>query len=269
MTRLSVILPRHAYLLSSVRFGTYSTTDWLTPAPSPTHRHTMHLLAAIGRQSGAGAAALAAAAAARCNQHAVATAALPRRAVRATTQHLLHTSTPCNAAEAKLSPLLTQSLSELDPTIHQIIEQEKQRQRQSLALIPSENFTSKSVLESLGSVMQNKYSEGYPGARYYGGNEFIDQAERLCQQRALEVYKLNPEQWGVNVQPHSGSPANFYAYTALLQPHDRLMALDLPHGGHLSHGYSTPTKKISAGMSNSTSDWLASNNRGTCTCAEC
>ncbi len=79
--------------------------------------------------------------------------------------------------------------------------------------------------------MQNKYSEGYPGARYYGGNEFIDQAERLCQKRALEAYNLNPEEWGVNVQPHSGSPANFQVYTAVLQPHERMMALDLPHGG--------------------------------------
>eukprot|EP00954_Amorphochlora_amoebiformis_P003294 256396-Amorphochlora_amoeboformis.AAC.1 len=109
-----------------------------------------------------------------------------------------------------------------------------------------QNFTSKAVLEALGSVMQNKYSEGYPGARYYGGNEFIDQAESLCQKRALEVYDLDPSEWGVNVQPMSGSPANFYAYTALLKPHDRIMSLDLPHGGHLSHGYQTPTKKISA-----------------------
>lgn len=78
--------------------------------------------------------------------------------------------------------------------------QEKTRQRDFINLIPSENFTSQSVLEALGSPMQNKYSEGYPGARYYGGNEFIDEAERLCQQRALEAFKLSPEEWGVNVQ---------------------------------------------------------------------
>ncbi len=94
--------------------------------------------------------------------------------------------------------------------------------------------------------MQNKYSEGYPGARYYGGNEFIDMSERMCQDRALAAFDLNPAEWGVNVQPLSGSPANFEVYTALLQPHDRMMALDLPHGGHLSHGYQLPTKKISA-----------------------
>ena len=94
--------------------------------------------------------------------------------------------------------------------------------------------------------MQNKYSEGYPGARYYGGNEYIDEAERLCQTRALQTFGLTSDEWGVNVQPLSGSPANLYAYSALLNSHERIMGLDLPHGGHLSHGYQTPTKKISA-----------------------
>lgn len=145
-----------------------------------------------------------------------------------------------------LSPLLNTRLSDLDPEMANIIALEKKRQQDSLTLIPSENFTSKAVLEALGSVMQNKYSEGYPGQRYYGGNEFIDMSESLCQKRALEAYRLDPEQWGVNVQCLSGSPANFAVYTAILEPHDRMMALDLPHGGHLSHGYQTPTKKISA-----------------------
>lgn len=153
------------------------------------------------------------------------------------------TSRPFSAA---LSPQLSKSLKESDPEIFDIIEQEKRRQRDSLALIPSENFTSVAVLETLGTVMQNKYSEGYPGQRYYGGNEFIDQAELACQRRALEAYNLTSADWGVNVQPLSGSPANFEVYTAVMQPHDRMMALDLPHGGHLSHGYQTPTKKISA-----------------------
>ena len=97
-------------------------------------------------------------------------------------------------------------------------------------LIPSENFASQSVLDALGSVMQNKYSEGYPRARYYGGNEYIDMAEDLCRSRALEAFGVTPDAWGVNVQPHSGSPANFAVFSALLQPHDRLMGLDLPHG---------------------------------------
>merc|ERR1719421_1626983 len=101
-------------------------------------------------------------------------------------------------------------------------------------------------MEAVGSVMTNKYSEGYPGARYYGGNEFIDMAENLCRDRALETYGLSSSEWGVNVQSLSGSPANFQAYTAVLQPKDRIMALDLPSGGHLSHGYQTANKKISA-----------------------
>mmetsp|Transcript_9451 Transcript_9451/g.16232 ORF Transcript_9451/g.16232 Transcript_9451/m.16232 type:complete len:525 (-) Transcript_9451:458-2032(-) len=142
--------------------------------------------------------------------------------------------------------MCNQSLEEIDPEINDIIEKEKNRQWKGLELIPSENFTSASVMEAVGSIMTNKYSEGYPGARYYGGNEFIDMSERLCQERALKAFNLDPAKWGVNVQSLSGSPSNLQVYTALLQPHDRIMALDLPHGGHLSHGYQTPTKKISA-----------------------
>ncbi|CAI0405362.1 unnamed protein product [Linum tenue] len=141
---------------------------------------------------------------------------------------------------------LNAPLEVVDPEIADIIEHEKARQWKGLELIPSENFTSVSVMQAVGSVMTNKYSEGYPGARYYGGNEYIDMAESLCQKRALEAFRLDPAKWGVNVQPLSGSPANFQVYTALLKPHDRIMALDLPHGGHLSHGYQTDTKKISA-----------------------
>ena len=94
--------------------------------------------------------------------------------------------------------------------------------------------------------MSNKYSEGYPGARYYGGNQFIDAIELTCQARALKVFKLDEEKWGVNVQTLSGSPANLQVYQAIMRPHERLMGLDLPHGGHLSHGYQTPQRKISA-----------------------
>eukprot|EP00611_Tribonema_gayanum_P014032 TRINITY_DN252_c0_g1_i10.p1 TRINITY_DN252_c0_g1~~TRINITY_DN252_c0_g1_i10.p1 ORF type:complete len:500 (-),score=191.79 TRINITY_DN252_c0_g1_i10:592-2091(-) len=140
---------------------------------------------------------------------------------------------------------LNEPLSKTDPELFDIIEHEKQRQRDSLVLIASENFTSKAVFDALGSVMSNKYSEGYPGARYYGGNENIDKVESMCQSRALQAFGLDPAKWGVNVQTLSGSPANFQAYTAVLQPHDRIMSLDLPHGGHLSHGYQTDTKKIS------------------------
>ena len=119
--------------------------------------------------------------------------------------------------------------------------------RRGIELIASENFTSRPVMEALGSCLTNKYSEGQPGARYYGGNENIDKIENLCKARALQAYRLNPEAWGVNVQPYSGSPANFAVYTALLNPHDRIMGLDLPSGGHLTHGYYTAGgKKISA-----------------------
>ncbi|KAJ9514631.1 hypothetical protein QJQ45_028340 [Haematococcus lacustris] len=142
--------------------------------------------------------------------------------------------------------VLNAPLLQVDPELYDIIEKEKNRQWKGLELIPSENFVSSSVMEAVGSVMTNKYSEGYPGARYYGGNEFIDMAERLCQKRALAAFRLDPARWGVNVQSLSGSPANFQVYTALLQPHDRIMGLDLPHGGHLSHGFQTDTKKISA-----------------------
>ena len=134
----------------------------------------------------------------------------------------------------------------MDPELAKIIELEKGRQWKGLELIPSENFTSASVMEAVGSVMTNKYSEGYPGARYYGGNEFIDQAEDLCRNRALSAFGADPSRWGVNVQTLSGSPANFAAFSAICKPHDRIMGLDLPHGGHLSHGFQTDTKKVRA-----------------------
>ncbi|OQR93497.1 serine hydroxymethyltransferase, mitochondrial precursor [Achlya hypogyna] len=162
-------------------------------------------------------------------------AALPVRQLRAS-----------STASLQWAKGMNKPLKETDPVLFDIIEKEKQRQRNSVSLIASENFTSRSVYDALGSVMSNKYSEGYPGQRYYGGNKFIDQAEQLCQERALAAFGLNPEEWGVNVQSLSGSPANFQVYTALLQPHDRIMSLDLPHGGHLSHGFQTGAKKISA-----------------------
>ncbi|KAJ2887505.1 Serine hydroxymethyltransferase, cytosolic, partial [Coemansia aciculifera] len=147
--------------------------------------------------------------------------------------------------KASLQSVLNEPLSTADPEMFEVLELEKARQRAGICLIPSENFTSRAVMDALGSVMQNKYSEGYPGARYYGGNEYIDRSETLCQTRALETFGLDPEQWGVNVQALSGAPANLYVYGALLKPHDRLMGLDLPHGGHLSHGFQTPTKRVS------------------------
>ena len=142
--------------------------------------------------------------------------------------------------------LLFKSLNEFDPEMNEILKNESKRQKDSINLIASENFASKAVREALASTMCNKYSEGYVGQRYYGGNFFIDQSESLCIKRALEAFRLDSAKWDVNVQSLSGSPSNFEVYTGLLQPHDRIMALDLPHGGHLSHGYQTDTKKVSA-----------------------
>jgi len=133
------------------------------------------------------------------------------------------------------------SVVSADPELAGLIQKEKLRQRSGLELIASENFTSLGVQEVNGSCLTNKYSEGLPGKRYYGGNEFIDEIQLLCQRRALEAYGLDESAWGVNVQPLSGSPANFAVYTALMQPHDRLMGLALAHGGHLTHGHVTPS----------------------------
>ncbi|XP_035224136.1 serine hydroxymethyltransferase, cytosolic-like isoform X2 [Stegodyphus dumicola] len=141
---------------------------------------------------------------------------------------------------------LNSTLDQSDPELYKIIKNEKSRQICGLEMIASENFTSRSVLQALSTCLHNKYSEGYPGRRYYGGNEFIDEVELLCQQRALEAYDLSSDKWGVNVQPYSGSPANFAVYTAVVEPHGRIMGLDLPDGGHLTHGYFTEKKKISA-----------------------
>jgi len=138
------------------------------------------------------------------------------------------------------------SLKEVDPVMAKLIEEERERQIRGIELIASENFTSRAVMECLGSALTNKYSEGPPGGRYYGGCEVIDKVEILCQARALAAFGLNDKEWGVNVQPYSGSPANFAVYTALLPPHSRMMGLDLPSGGHLTHGYYTAKKKISA-----------------------
>jgi len=152
------------------------------------------------------------------------------------------------ATDAKSRPQLpgNKPLCEVDPTVAALVEEEKARQIRSIELIASENFTSRAVMECLGSALTNKYSEGQPGSRYYGGNEVIDRVENLCKKRALEAFGLDEQKWGVNVQPYSGSPANFAVYTALLPPHARMMGLDLPSGGHLTHGYYTAKKKISA-----------------------
>ncbi|KAI9636421.1 serine hydroxymethyltransferase [Dioszegia hungarica] len=138
------------------------------------------------------------------------------------------------------------TLAEADPEVATLVEKETWRQFSGLELIASENLTSLAVMEANGSMFTNKYSEGLPGARYYGGNEWVDELENLCRDRALKAFNLDPKVWGVNVQPYSGSTANFAAFTALINPQDRIMGLGLPDGGHLTHGYYTAKKKITA-----------------------
>lgn len=119
-----------------------------------------------------------------------------------------------------------------DDAISKLIQDEEQRQRDGLELIPSENYVSSDVLDALGSVFTNKYSEGYPGKRYYGGQEFTDLVEQLAIDRAKELFRADH----ANVQPHSGAPANEAVYSAWLEPGDTVLAMDLSHGGHLTHG---------------------------------
>jgi glycine hydroxymethyltransferase len=123
-------------------------------------------------------------------------------------------------------------LGETDPVVTELLDKELQRQRQHLELIASENFTSAAVLAAQGSVLTNKYAEGLPGKRYYGGCEFIDEVESLAIERAKELFGAAH----ANVQPHSGAQANFAVFLALLKPGDTIMGMDLSHGGHLTHG---------------------------------
>ena len=123
-------------------------------------------------------------------------------------------------------------LPQVDPEIAEAIKLELERERNTLELISSENFASPAVLEAQGTVLTNKYAEGYPGRRYYGGCEFVDKVESLAIERAKKIFKAEH----ANVQPHAGSQANMAGYYALLQPGDTVMGLDLSHGGHLTHG---------------------------------
>lgn len=140
----------------------------------------------------------------------------------------------------------TMSLAIQDPEVAALLAAETDRQQTTIELIASENYTSETVLEALGSVFTNKYAEGLPGKRYYGGTEVVDKLETLCIQRALAAFQLDANEWGCNVQPYSGSVANMAVYLGLLKPGDCIMGLDLPSGGHLSHGYQTAKRKVSA-----------------------
>src|SRR5579863_8199677 len=128
---------------------------------------------------------------------------------------------------------MSRPLSAVDPEVYEVIQQEVDRQHSRLELIASENFTSEAVLEAAGSVFTNKYAEGYPGKRYYGGCEFTDVVETLARGRAKQLFGAEH----ANVQPHSGSTANMAAYAAVIQPGDTILGLNLAHGGHLTHGH--------------------------------
>src|ERR1700747_442565 len=128
---------------------------------------------------------------------------------------------------------MSYALAQGDPEVAAAIDHETLRQHEGLEMIASENFVSEAVLEAAGSVFTNKYAEGYPGRRYYGGCEFADVVENLARDRAKQIFGAEH----ANVQPHSGSQANASAYAAVLQAGDTILGLDLAHGGHLTHGH--------------------------------
>lgn len=144
-----------------------------------------------------------------------------------------------------------------DKEAERLIKFEKRRQKSVINLIASENYVSSDVLRALGSVFTNKYAEGYPKKRYYGGNEIVDKIENLTQKRALELFGLSSKNWHVNVQPYSGSPANFSVYYALIPPNGKIMGMELSMGGHLTHGHKVSAsgalwKQISYGVDKET-----------------
>src|SRR3954471_23341087 len=132
-----------------------------------------------------------------------------------------------------MHPALYATLDAIDPEIAELITAEEKRQRDSIRLIASENYVSGAVLAATGSVLTNKYSEGYPTKRYYEGQKYIDQVEQLCIDRAKQLFGVDH----ANVQPYSGSPANFAVYFAFMKPGDTVMGMGLPAGGHLTHGW--------------------------------
>src|SRR5476651_1770432 len=127
-----------------------------------------------------------------------------------------------------------------DTQVWDLIQDEEQRQREGLELIPSENYVSRDVLTAMGSIFTNKYSEGYPGKRYYSGQDFIDPLETLAIERAKKLFGADH----ANVQPHSGAPANIAVYFAWLNPGDTVLGMRLDHGGHLTHGHPVTTMEI-------------------------
>ena len=143
------------------------------------------------------------------------------------------TETKDSLSTPSTGELLARSLEAVDPDVARIIRLETEKQARKLVMIASENYSSRAVLEACASVMSNKYAEGYPGKRYYGGCQYVDMTESLAIERARELFGADH----ANVQPHSGTQANMGVYFAALSPGDTLLGMELPHGGHLSHGH--------------------------------
>ena len=148
-------------------------------------------------------------------------------------------------------------VEDIDKDVYEVIRKELNRQQTSIELIASENFTSEAVMQAQGSCLTNKYAEGLPGRRYYGGCEYVDEVETLAIERVCELFGAKY----ANVQPHSGAQANVAVFTALLQPGDTIMGMDLSHGGHLTHG--SPVNfsgkfynVVSYGIDKETNDWI-------------
>lgn len=216
------------------------------PAPTPAHVQSVHTPATAHNSAYTSNAASVSTSAASSPSPAVATRntssgtpATPSTPATPATPVAAHAS-----AAAFIDPLLDQDISQ-DKEVFQLLNREQERQAQWLNLIASENYAPKAVMQAEGSIMMNKYSEGYPGMRHYGGNEAIDSMEQLCQERALQLYELDSNKWGVNVQSLAGTQANSQVYHALMKPHERLMGLSLTHGGHMSFGYQTDKLKVS------------------------
>lgn len=148
--------------------------------------------------------------------------------------------------------LMSGNLETVDPEVKKIIKDEALRMKSTINLIASENYTSRAGLQAFGSLFCNKYAEGYPDDRDYAGNNYTNQLERLAQKRALKLYGLDPEEWGVNLQALSGAPANLYVFWAINETNTRILGPSLSAGGHPSHGFFTSNEKFSA-----TSDYFS------------
>src|SRR6266850_2436437 len=205
-----------------------------TAPPSPESPCTCRASSA-GRSSGPAQPGVTGVRAAPMNSHTASAFAvvLPSPTLPATVVMPASSMPGCPCANAIASASSIPAVESDDPEIARLVSDEARRQYEKARLIPSENYVSVAVLEASGSVLTNKYSEGYPGRRYYEGQQFIDQVETIARDRARALFGVDH----ANVQPYSGSPANLAVYLAFLSPGDKVLGMGLPHGGHLTHGW--------------------------------